>query len=84
MLADYGKNPNLSFSFLHNKEKSFELRDICTLEIDKLALSLDCKYLLISCGLPEQKIIIVDVENKKLLKGSHSFIETYNKKPTRI
>lgn len=31
VLADYGKNPVFNFDYIHQKEKSFEMKDICQL-----------------------------------------------------
>jgi len=37
------------------------MSDFCQLEIKVIALSLDCKYLLVCCGLPENEILIIDI-----------------------
>ena len=44
------------------------------LEIQTMELSLDGKYLAIACGIPENKIIIVDVEKRRVEEGKNSCI----------
>lgn len=60
------------------------MRDVCALEIDRIALSLDCRYLLVSCGLPEQHIMVVDVENRRALRGEESMVRLADRKVLRI
>jgi hypothetical protein len=54
VLVDYGRNPCFTFTFIHKKDQNFDLKGICALEVNKIVLSLDTKYLLIHCGIPEK------------------------------
>ena len=74
-LADYGKNPTISFEYQHTKEKSFVAKDICMLQINMMALSLDIHYLLICCGIPEKSLIIYDMQRKRVLHGENSAVK---------
>lgn len=74
MLSEYGQNPLFQFEFIHKPDESFTMRGIGHLEIKGMELSIDCKYLLVSCGLPDNKIVIVDIENRTVLNGAHSTI----------
>jgi hypothetical protein len=31
--------------------------------------------MLLACGIPEKRILVIDVEGKKLLKGDENYIE---------
>ena len=42
------------------------MKDVCLLEIQEMELSLDGKYLAVACGIPEKKILIIDVEKRKI------------------
>jgi hypothetical protein len=48
------------------------VRDICPLEVTKLELSLNGKYLAILCGTPNPQLVFYDIENRRLLEGSRS------------
>lgn len=84
MLADYGKNPNISFEYMHQKEQSFTMNNICMLEIDSIELSLDGKFLAVVCGIPEKKIIFVDVEKRQVLKGMKNYLPLGKEKVRKI
>lgn len=60
------------------------MKDVCTLEIDAICLSLDCKFLLVCTGIPEKRILVVDVEHRKLLKGGQSYLELHDRKVKRL
>ena len=47
---------------------------MCPLDIIQIELSLDGKYLAVACGSPTFKVIIVSVEEKKILGGTQGFI----------
>jgi hypothetical protein len=68
VLVDYGKNPTFYFEF-HDKAKSFEVRNICPLEVLRIEMSLNAKYLAIVCGVPHPRIIFYDIENRRVLGG---------------
>jgi len=51
------------------------MNNICSLQVLKVEVSLDGKYLAVLCGIPTPRIIIVDIEERKILNGSQSFID---------
>ena len=57
---DYGKNPTFYFEY-HEQERSFEVRDICPLEVTRVELSLNGKYLAIVCGTPNPQLVFYDI-----------------------
>ena len=84
VLADYGRNPCLYFHLQHVHDGSFEMSDFCQLEIRSIALSLDCKYLLVCCGLPENEILVIDVEGKRVLQGEKSRVGVDDRKVLKM
>ena len=49
-----------------------------------MALSLDIRYLLICCGVPEKSIMIYDIEKKRVLKGPECFVSIGDRKVNKI
>ena len=49
-----------------------------------MELSLDGKYLAVACGIPENKIIIIDVEKKKIEEGKENCILLGDRKVKKI
>ena len=49
-------------------------KNVCPLEIIQMELSLDGKFLAIACGTPNLRVIFINVEERKVLGGSQSFI----------
>ena len=49
-----------------------------------MALSLDIRYLLICCGVPEKSIMIYDIEKKRVLKGQECTVKIGDRKVNRI
>ena len=74
VLADYGIKSNLYFLF-EDESRNFQINNVCPLDIIQIELSLDGKFLAIACGSPDYRIIIVSVDERKVLRGSHSYID---------
>ncbi len=75
VLAEYAKNPKLYFEVMQERDKSFIMDNVTTLEIKAMEFSFDAKYLAVVSGLPDNKIVFINCEKRKLLEGERANIK---------
>jgi hypothetical protein len=82
-LAEHGKNPGI---WIHHKikEDRWRIDGIATLEINKLVISNEGRYLMLVSGTPDNCLQFYNLEKREVLKNSKSRVEIKYSETTRL
>lgn len=80
-LAEYGKSPSI---LIHHKvkESQWRIEGLVALEVDKLVISNEGRYLMVVGGTPDNCILLYNLEKREALRNSDSRVEVKHSETT--